>query len=86
MVTTAATAKVTMTPDTAPKPYIEKLLKTDRWRGETTTGPQELCSGPLVWDGSPYWMCTRCGRVSNLKYDKHTMPPRFQKRTKKATK
>ena len=64
-----------------PKKYIEKLLQKDAWRGEVATGVQELCSGPLQWDGSPSWLCTRCGRISSLKYEKHTMPPRFTRAT-----
>lgn len=70
---------MTKTAQGQPKPYIEALLKKNPWRGELTTGPQELCSGHLQWDGSSFWLCSRCGRVSNLKYDKHTEPPRFQK-------
>lgn len=86
--TRAATAEVTMTKTTQgqPRPYIVALLKKEAWRGELTTGLQELCSGTLQWDGSPFWLCSRCGRVSNLKYDRHTEPPRFQRMKSKSKK
>ena len=51
-------------------PYIEKLFLNEPWRsGDGDTASP--CSGTLTWDGSPFWLCTKCGRVGRTTFSLH---------------